>query len=306
MKPKITIIGAAGAVGASTAFALMQSNVAEKLVLLDLAAEKVAGEVHDLAQCAAFSGGTKVVGGNDYALCSDSDLIIITAGAPQKVGETRLDLIQKNANILKSILTQVLAHNTRATIMTVANPVDVLAYVAKQVTGFDSNRVFGTGTLLDTGRLLEKVSMHRNVPISSISGYVFGEHGDSQFIPWSLLRVNGESVDLTDIEKAEIAEYTKHSAYEIIKNKGATYYAIASAIAQLVSYMYDGSTHTLPLSTLHENIDGVENVYISTLAKVHNGIIVETIMPELPQDEFAKLVASASLLKANQDSLKLD
>jgi len=296
---KISVIGA-GAVGSSVAFSLIQSNQVDEVALVDVAVEKVAGEVMDLSDAAAFSGGTKVVGGKDYALCKDSDIIIITAGAAQKVGETRLNLVKKNTAIMTSIVSEIIKHNTTALLIIVSNPVDILTTVAMTVSGFPSERVIGTGTFLDTGRAREAIASKLGLTTNQVEAYVLGEHGDSQFIPWSLVQVEENHAglnNLTQKEKTEIENATINKAYEIINRKGATHYGIASAIELLITHIYEEDDEPLPVSTYQEaDADNGFHITCSLVCLTRDGV-QKSAIPQLEPLENKKLEKSVAQLK---------
>ncbi|MEY3614379.1 MAG: hypothetical protein RL752_287, partial [Actinomycetota bacterium] len=242
---KISVVGA-GAVGTATAYALLIKEVASEIALYDIAAEKVEAEVLDLAHGTQFTGFSRISGGSDIKVTADSDLIIVTAGAKQKPGQTRLDLAGTNVAILKDMLPELLRHSPNAIFMLVTNPCDVLAVVAQKITGLPSNRIFASGTVLDSARLRWVIAERFKVSNNSVHAYIVGEHGDSEFALWSQTRIGPvpitewellPGVTISQQELDQMAIDVKNAAYKVIAGKGATNYAIglsATRIAQAI------------------------------------------------------------------------
>lgn len=296
---KIAIIGA-GAVGATTAYAAAIRNIAAEIVLIDVNEQKEEGEVMDIRDgiCLVETGCIKR---GDFKNAADADIIIITAGLAQKPGETRLDLVNKNKEILKSIFKGIGKIKSSAIVIMVANPVDVLTYLAQKISGLPKNQVFGSGTTLDTARLKAEIGRRLKVSPQSIHGYVLGEHGDTEFVAWSTVTVGGMPLlkmkkftvkDLKDIE-----EKVRKEAYEIISRKGATFFGIALVLADLVEAILYNQHKILPVAPHLTNWNGVSDVCMGTPTVIgRNG--VESIWPlELNSDEKKKLKKSADTLK---------
>ena len=253
---KVAIIGA-GFVGASTAFALMQKGLFNELVLIDANNLRAEGEAMDIAHGLPYSNAMKIYAGK-YEDIADAKLIIITAGAAQKPGETRLDLIKKNSLIMTSIIKEIVRVKAEGLLMVVANPVDVLTHVALKVSGFPKNRVFGSGTVLDTARLKYLLSEKLHVDTRNIHAVIMGEHGDSEFVAWSFANVSGMPLDkfsclrgYKDVEalKEEMHIEVRDSAYRIIERKNATYYGIALSVVRIAECVVKNQHSMLPIST---------------------------------------------------------
>lgn len=302
---KIAIVGGAGAVGASAAYALMISGLASEIVLVDVNERKAEGEAMDLAQGSPFVRPVTVRHGG-YADCAGCQIVVVTAGAAQKPGETRLDLVKKNTAIFKGMIPQIAAAAPNAILLIVANPVDVLTYAALKFSGFPAGRVVGSGTVLDTGRLRSLIGQRLEVDPRSVHGYVIGEHGDSELVVWSRTTVGsmsiadfcaqrGRSCDMYILDK--IANEVCHAAYEIIERKGATYYAIGLAIRHIIEAMLRDQNTILTVSTLLTGQYGISDICLSLPSIVdHNGVEV-VLEPPLNADELAALQRSAQVLK---------
>lgn len=297
---KIAIIGA-GAVGATTAYASALRNMAAEVVLIDINDEKETGEVMDIRDgiCLVETGCIK---GGDFIDAADADIIIITAGLPQKPGETRLDLINKNKEILKSIFKGIGKIKQTAIVIMVANPVDVLTYLAQKISGLPKNQVFGSGTTLDTARLKAEIGRRLKVSPHSVDGFVLGEHGDTEFVAWSTVTVGG--VPISKLKKFNTRDYkdmeekVRKEAYEIISRKGATFYGIAVVLTDLVEAILYNQYKILPISSILTNWNGVSDVCLGAPTVIgRNGI--EKIWPvQLTFGEKQKLKKSANTLKS--------
>lgn len=297
---KAAIIGA-GFVGASIAFALMQKGLYNELVLVDANKDKAQGEAMDIAHGLPYSNPMKIYAG-EYQDIADASLIIITAGAAQKPGETRLDLIKKNSAIMTSIVKELVKVKAEGILLIVANPVDVLTHVALKVSGFPRERVFGSGTVLDTARLKYLLSDKLQIDTRNVHAVIMGEHGDSEFPAWSFANVSGMPLEdfaelrgYQDYEslKNEIQEEVKNSAYEIIAKKGATYYGIALSVARIAECIVKNEHSMLPVSV---ELNGEYNLTGSALSipAIISAKGVEQIL-ELPlsakeKESFALLV----------------
>ncbi|MBI4992713.1 MAG: L-lactate dehydrogenase [Candidatus Magasanikbacteria bacterium] len=296
---KIAIIGA-GAVGATTAYTATLKNLAAEILLIDVNETKEEGEVMDIADglCLVETGCVK---GADFKDARDVDIIVITAGAPQKPGETRLDLVKKNTEIQKSIFKQIGKLKSTAIIIMVANPVDVLALVAQKLSGLPRQQVFGSGTTLDTTRFKATLAKKLKVSPQSVHGYVLGEHGDSEFVAWSTVTVGGVPVDkikeITAKDKIEIEKKVKKEAYEIINRKGATFYGIALVLSDIIEAILYNQHKIMPISSMLLECQGVNNVCLGMPAVLGRGG-VEKIWPlQLNAKEKKKLQNSAKVLK---------
>ena len=301
---KAAIIGC-GFVGSSSAFALMQSGLFSEIVMIDSDVERAEGEALDISHGMPLAKPMRIYAGN-YDDASDAAIIIVTAGANQKPGETRLDLVKKNVAIFRSVIPEIPKRNYQGIILVVANPVDILTYAAVKFSGLSPKRVIGSGTVLDTARLKYLLSEHLNVDSMSIHTYIIGEHGDSEFAAWSSANVSGVPLfdfckmrGHTNYEEAtlNIESKVRNSAYEIIKRKHATYYGIAMSVKRICEAVIRDEKSVLPVSSLIDNVYGIRDVALSMPAIVGKDG-VEDIMPiRLSYEEQKRLQTSAEVLK---------
>ena len=301
---KAAVIGC-GFVGSATAFTLMQSRLFSELVLLDVNMEKADGEAKDIAHGIPFAGQMKVSAGtSDDA--ADAAIIIITAGANQKPGETRLDLVQKNTAIYQRIIPEIVKRDFGGILLIVSNPVDILTYVALKLSGLPENRVLGSGTVLDTARLKYALGEHLGVDSRSVHSFIIGEHGDSEIAAWSSTNVSG--IPLNDFCEMRghfnhdaamdaIAEKVKNSAYEIISKKQATYYGIAMSVKRICECIVRNERSILPVSAMMHGEYGIEDITLSMPAIVGIGGVETHVPIALSEEEAEKLVESAKKLK---------
>ena len=301
---KAAVIGC-GFVGSATAFTLMQSRLFSELVLLDVNMEKADGEAKDIAHGIPFAGQMKIYAGT-YDDAADVAIIIITAGANQKPGETRLDLVQKNTAIYQSIIPEIVKRDFGGILLIVSNPVDILTYVALKLSGLPENRVLGSGTVLDTARLKYALGEHLGVDSRSVHSFIIGEHGDSEIAAWSSTNVSG--IPLNDFCEMRghfnhdaamdaIAEKVKNSAYEIISKKQATYYGIAMSVKRICECIVRNERSILPVSAMMHGEYGIEDITLSMPAIVGIGGVETHVPIALSEEEAEKLVESAKKLK---------
>lgn len=306
-KRKVSIIGA-GFVGATTAYALMNSGVATEICLFDINMDKAMGEVMDLVHGTSFVKPVSIYAGS-IEETKDSDIVIITAGAAQKEGETRLDLIEKNYNIFKGFVPQIAAASPNAILLIVTNPCDVLAYITYKLSGFPKERVIASGTVLDTSRLKYVIGKYLNVNNNNIHAYVLGEHGDSEVVSWSTASIAGETFDEyakkfnlqwdKDV-KAVIESDVKNAAYEIISRKNATYFAVALAVNRIVEAILRDENTILTVSCLMEGEYGIEDVYLAVPTILNSTGVVRIANPIIKdEDELRRLQESANVLKGH-------
>ncbi|MBQ4357538.1 MAG: L-lactate dehydrogenase [Acholeplasmatales bacterium] len=309
---KVAIIGA-GFVGSSSAFALMQKGIFNELVLIDANKARAEGEAMDISHGIAYSNSMRIYAG-EYEDISDAKIIIITAGAAQKVGETRLDLIKKNSKIMTSIVNEIVRVKAEGLLLIVANPVDVLTQVALKVSGFGKERVFGSGTVLDTARLKYLLSEKLRVDTRNVHAVIMGEHGDSEFVAWSFANVSGMPIKkflclrgYKDMEqlKEEIHVEVRDSAYKIIERKGATYYGIALSVTRICECIVKNQHSMLPISTLLEGEYGVTNVALSVPAILGSDGVEAVLELPLSSNEILELHHSADTLEATFNELGL-
>ena len=305
---KISVIGA-GSVGATIANDLMIQGVASEIVLVDVNKKKAVGEALDIYQGAPFCSPA-VVRPGEYSDTEGSDIVIITCGIARKPGMTRLDLAQVNVNILKDVAANVTKYAPNAIYVIVSNPVDVLTYVFHKISGIPENQIIGSGTILDTSRLQSELARRFRISPKNVHAHVYGEHGDSQFVPWSLAHIANNHVDSYkdyspdkdsinwDRNYAEIEEFVKKSGAQIIENKGATFYAVAMSVCHICKCIFSGAGTALSVSTMMHGEYGVSDVCLSTLALVDRNGVRGKILNPLTEEEMAKLQNSADKLKA--------
>lgn len=297
---KVAIIGA-GFVGSTAAYALLIDGAASEIVLIDVNREKAEGEAMDLQHSLQFKPHTKVSFGNNYGLCKDAEIVVICAGAHQKPGETRIDLVKKNSVIFKEMIPQITKHNKDCILLVVSNPLDVLTYLALKYSKFPKSRVFGSGTILDTARFRYMLGDYFQVSPNSVHAYILGEHGDSSFPVWSTANIAG--VNLKYFKKYskkamdKIYLKTKNAAYEVIAKKGATYYAIGLGISKIVSAILSDQNEVIALSTYLNRYYGVSDVCLSVPCVINRNGIKEQILMPLNALEKKQLRKSASVIK---------
>ena len=301
---KAAIVGC-GFVGSASAFALMQSGLFSEIVLIDADQNRAEGEALDISHGLPFAKPMQIYAGT-YQDISDAAVVIVTAGAGQKPGETRLDLVKKNVGIFRSIIPEIAKYNKNGILLVVANPVDILTYVAKQLSGYPSNRVFGSGTVLDTARLKYLLGEHLGVDSRSIHAFIIGEHGDSEIAAWSSANVSGIPLNKFcemrghfehDKSMQQIAENVKNSAYEIIEKKKATYYGIAMSVKRICEAIVRDEKSILPVSSIQDT-DEISGVALSMPAIVGKNGVEDLVPIELDAVEKAALKQSADTLKA--------
>lgn len=308
---KVILVGD-GAVGSSFAYAMTLQGIANEIGIVDIAKEKTQGDAIDIADATSFSYPKNVYDA-EYSDAKDADLVVITAGAPQKPGETRLDLVNKNLKILKTIVDPVVESGFNGIFVVAANPVDILTYGTWKLSGFPKERVIGSGTSLDTARLRKFVGQELNVDPRSIHGYVLGEHGDSEFVAWSHLTIGGLTMaeyqqthpEITDEKLQAINDRVVNSAYEIINLKGATFYGIGTALARIAKALLADEKTVLPLSVYMNGQYGVQDLYVGSPVVVNRNGVQEILEVPLNAAEQEKMNNSAAqLTKVAHDGFK--
>jgi L-lactate dehydrogenase len=301
---KAVMVGC-GFVGSASVFALMQSGLFSEIAMIDADMDKAEGEAMDISHGIPFAKHMRVYAG-DYDDVRDAGIVIVTAGANQKPDETRLDLVHKNVGIFKSIIPEIASRDFKGILLVVANPVDILTAVAQKLSGLPENRVIGSGTVLDTGRLKTRISDHLGVDSRSVHAFIIGEHGDSEIAAFSSANVSG--IPLNDFcemkghfnhDESEkfIAEDVKNAAYEIIQRKRATYFGVAMAVKRICECIVRDEKSILPVSTMMHGEQGIEGVVLS-MPCVVGGDGIETQVPiKLDEDEAKRLKESADILK---------
>ncbi len=301
---KVAVVGC-GFVGSASAFALMESGLFSEMVLIDVNKDKAEGEALDISHGLPFSKPMTIYAG-DYKDAGDAAVVVVTAGAGQKPGETRLDLVKKNIAIFKSIIPEIAKYNKEGILLIVANPVDILTYAAAKFSGFPENRVFGSGTVLDTARFKYLLGEHLDVDSRSVHAFIIGEHGDSEIAAWSSANVSGIPIhDFCEMrghfehEKSmqRIADDVKNSAYGIIEKKGATYYGIAMSVRRICEAIIRDEKSILPISSIQHGDYGIDGVALSMPAIVGRNGVEGQVPIRLNEQEQAALKKSAETLK---------
>lgn len=301
---RVAVIGA-GHVGATFAYALLLRGLASEIVLIDVNRGRAEGEAMDLAHAVPLTHPTRVWAG-DYADCAGAAVTVLTAGAAQRPGESRLALLERNAAIVGEVVAQVVRHNPAGLLLVASNPVDVLAYEAWRVSGLPAARVIGSGTVLDTARFRALLGQHFDVDPRNVHAYILGEHGDSEVAAWSIATIagmpltayctaHGIACDRADMDT--IVRQTRDAAYAIIERKGATYYAIGVGLVRIVEAILRDERSVLSVSTLVEGYADIGDVYLSLPAVVGRGGVERVLRPALTADEVAGLQRSAGVLR---------
>lgn len=310
---KVVIVGA-GAVGSTFAYALAQSGIVDEIALIDINRELAEGQVLDLIHGQPFFRSIKIYRGEkkDY---SNAQVIIITAGAKQRPGESRLGLLQRNATIIGSIVDDITEQNSSGVIVVVSNPVDVLTYIACQKSGWPKERVIGSGTVLDSARFRSLLSRHCGVDVHNTHAYILGEHGDSEFAAWSMTHIAGMPIndycpicmkcDDWDKERDEIVEEVRKSAYHIIDYKGATYYAIGMALVRIIEAIVRNQRSVLTVSTILDGEYGLSDVCLSVPSVISTLGVERIVVANLTAEEQEALSKSASIIKNAIAELKI-
>src|SRR5512134_179056 len=310
---KVAIFGT-GRVGASCASALQLRGLASEIVLINANRQRAEGEAMDINHGSLFTKPVRIWTG-DYRDCKDADIVVLAAGAAQKAGDTRLDLLRNNATILERTLAPALKYMEDTILVVAANPVDVLTYIAWKMTGLPSNQIIGSGTMLDTARFRFLLGQHFEIEPHSIHAYIIGEHGDSQVPVWSLAniagvrldeytRLNGKSLDAS--RREQIAENTRRAAYEIIRRKGATYYAIAAGLVRIIEAIVRDENSVLTVSGMVNGRHGLSDVALSLPSVISRQGIANMLELPLSKDEETGLKRSAQAIHEAIASLSLD
>jgi L-lactate dehydrogenase len=312
---KTGIVGS-GFVGATAAYALVMRGVGRRLVLVDQNKVRAEAEADDILHAVPFAHPLEIIAG-DYSALADCKVVVVSAGVGQKPGETRLQLLERNAKVFEQVIPNILQYAPRAILLIATNPVDVMTHIAAHYAssfGVSSSRVIGSGTTLDTARLRTLIGRRLNVDSQHIHAYVLGEHGDSEVLPWSLVTVGGIPLEefctehdnsLCPEDYAEIDEKVRKAAYRIIEGKGATYYGIGSALARIVEAILQDERSILTVCTPVQDIAGVKDVTVSLPNLLGGEGIIQTFLPTLNQSETESLRASAKFVRSVIDQLHL-
>lgn len=312
---KISIVGT-GSVGSTIAYTLTVMGMVSEIVMIDINNEKALGEALDIRQGTPFCSSCSIYAGS-HRDAADSDIVIITSGIARKPGQTRLELAQTNVNITKSIIPELEKYAPDATYIIVSNPVDILTYTFNKLSSIPENRIIGSGTILDTARLRARLSEYYNINQGNVHAYVFGEHGDSSFIPWSVANISNvpiseckrlittQGIESPELDYAEIEQYVRKSGGRVIARKGATFYAVSVSVCHICKCILSGIDTTMTVSTMMHGEYGIDDVCLSTLNMIgDNGIRGKVNVP-LTDEEVAKLRHSADTLKEVIGSLEI-
>lgn len=302
MNNKVVVIGC-GNVGMSYAYALInQRTYVNRLVLIDINKERIEGEVMDLNHCLPYAPSKISIGTGDYDDCKDARIVVIAAGANQKPGETRTDLIHKNANIFKDIVSKVMASGFSGIFLVATNPLDVMTYLTYKYSGLPARQVIGTGTSLDTARLQLMIGKKLCINPKNIGAYVIGEHGDSEFIPWSNANISLQNIKefFKEEELEELETNVRNAAYEIINKKGATYYGIGMAMVRITNAILGNENTIIALSVYDE----VNDVYVGLPAILNKDGAERRVYLKLTEEEEQKLQNSIDVIKKNINSIE--
>ena len=313
---KITVIGA-GSVGATTAFALALKNLADEIILVDINENKALGEAMDIHQASPLFAKPVTVTAGTYEPAAGSDIVVITSGMPRKPGQTRIDLAQNNVDVMKDIASKITKTCPDATYVIVSNPVDILTYVFNKVSGIPEERIIGSGTLLDTVRLRARIAQYLSVSQKNVHAYVFGEHGETSFVPWSIAEISTIGIadykkqiklyndTMVDLDYDEIYQYMRSSGAKIIERKGCTNYAIAVSVCTICDHLTGGVNSVDTLSTMLHGEYGLEDVCLSLPVLIGDGCVQGRILPTLTEKELGQLHASAEALKNVLNQVKI-
>lgn len=315
MGRKVTVIGA-GNVGATIAYTFSLGDLASEIVILDIKKDKAEGEAMDIVQGASFRESISVISG-DYEAARDSDVVVITSGINRKPGQTRLELTQINVEILKDITPQIVAVAPKAKYVLVSNPVDITTYVFTKLSGLPESQIMGTGTLLDTARLRYLISEHFHIAQKNVHAYVFGEHGDSSFIPWSCANISTSSFENYErlalangfvkepLDKEATINAVRKMGGEIIKRKGATFYAVSVSVSKLCDNLFSANDSLTTITSMMHGEYGISDICLSTLTMLGPKGIKGKVEIDIADDEIMKLRESAEALKAVIRDVKL-
>lgn len=304
-KSKIAVIGC-GLVGSSTAFSLLTQGVCDEILLIDLNREKAYGEVLDLKHCIEFLGRNTRVSEGTYKDCADADIIVITAGAPPKKGQSRLDTLEASAAITKSIVEPVMESGFDGIFLVVSNPVDIIAHVTWHLSGLPKNQVIGSGTSLDSARLKHFIAELIHVDPRSVYAYSMGEHGDSQMVPWSLVTVGGKPfMDIIadnrelvgDVDLDKLVYETAQAGWEVLNRKGTTYYGIATAAVGIIKAIMHDDNSIIPVSTLLEGEYGIDGVFCGVPTVLNRTGVSDVLELHMTPGELTRFRESADVIR---------
>lgn len=302
---KVAIVGC-GLVGSSTAFSLLTQGVCDEIILIDINPEKALGEAKDLNNCIEYLNRNVKVRVGTYEECKDVDIVVITAGAPPKQGQTRLDTLDASVKIAKSIVEPIMKSGFDGIFINVSNPADVVAQYIYEIAGLPKNKVIGTGTALDSARLKNIIADIIHVDPRSIYAYSMGEHGDSQMVPWSLVTVGGKSFYdviadnqelMKDVDLDELVHKTIREGWEIYERKGTTYYGIATTTAGIIKAILNDENKIIPVATMLEGEYGLKGMFLSVPCVLNRNGVADVLEVHLTNGELTKLMESAKVIE---------
>lgn len=302
---KVAIVGT-GLVGSSTAFSLITQGVCDEILMIDINSEKAKGEVMDLNHCIEYLNKNTTVRTGEYQECGDVDVVVITAGAPPKPGQTRLDTLELSAKIAKSIVEPIMKSGFNGHFIIISNPVDIIAYYVHKLSGLPKSNVIGTGTAIDSARLKNFIGDLLNVDPRSVQGYSMGEHGDSQMVPWSHVYVGGKPFykvlednkdRFGEVDLDKLVLDTARAGWEVYNRKGTTYYGIAAATVGIIKAILNNENKIIPVSTLLEGEYGEQDIFTGVPAILNREGVKEVVEIEMTSDEFEKFKKSNNLIR---------
>lgn len=311
-RSKVVIVGA-GLVGSSTAFSLITQGICDEVMIVDINKNKARGEVMDLCHCVEYLNRNVKVSEGDYSDCGDADIVIITAGAPPKLGQTRLDTLELSAQIAKAVVEPIMAAGFRGHFIVVSNPVDIIAYYVYKLSGLPKNQVIGTGTAMDSARLKYFIGELIGVDPRSVQGYTMGEHGDSQMCPWSHVTVGGkrftdiilDNEEFKNVDLDEIVHRVTRVGFDILEVKGTTCYGIATATAGIVKAVMNDENRIIPVSTLLEGEFGEHDVFCGVPVILNRTGVQDVVEVHLTAEEEKKFKQSVSVIRDYTSKLPL-
>lgn len=303
-RSKVVIVGA-GLVGSSTAFSLITQGICDEVMIIDINMDKARGEVMDLCHCVEYLNRNVKVTQGSYEDCSDADIVVITAGAPPKMGQSRLDTLELSVGIVKSIVNPIMESGFRGHFLVVTNPVDIIAHYVYKLSGLPKNQVIGTGTAMDSARLKHFIGEIFNVDPRSVQGYTMGEHGDSQMCPWSHVTVGGKRItdiladnkEYENVNLDDIVYKVTRVGFEILNVKGTTCYGIATTAAGLIKAILNDENKIIPVSTLLEGEFGEHDVFCGVPVILNRSGVKDVVEVHLNEEELAKFKHSVSVIR---------
>jgi len=311
-RSKVVIIGA-GLVGSSTAFSLITQGVCDEVMIIDINKDKARGEVTDLCHCVEYLNRNVKVTEGDYKDCGDADIVVITAGAPPKANQTRLDTLEQSAKIVKAIVEPVMDSGFGGHFIVVSNPVDIIAYYVYKLSGLPKNQVIGSGTAMDSARLKYFIGEMLHVDPRSVQGYTMGEHGDSQMCPWSHVTVGGKRItdilkdndEYKDVNLDEIVKRVTRVGFEILEVKGTTCYGIATTVAGITKAIFNDENKIIPVSTLLEGEFGEYDVFCGVPVILNRGGVKDVVEVHMTEEELMKFKKSVAVIREYSNKMDI-